>query len=267
MSRSSKGVSRDELIGTMFSDYFTEPDKAGEAYGQVFVQGAAAGAGDLALCIRHRNGRLTDVVYNASAYRGTCGEVLAVFAAARDVTKLAEAAKAARTMMESSLDSLVSISPEGKLTDVNAATVKVTGVPRDQLIGTAFSSYFSNPASANRIYKLVFEEGMAVDCPLSICHRDGSLTDVLYNASLHRDAEGRVLGVFAAARDVTKQMHAQRAYECQRAKEREKMVELEALQRLMVGRELKMAQLKREMAVLQEENERLRGRTPPAAPH
>ena len=49
-----------------------------------------------------------------------------------------EAFEAARAMIESSLDSLVAISPEGMITDVNQATAKVTGIPREELIGTSF---------------------------------------------------------------------------------------------------------------------------------
>ena len=49
---------------------------------------------------------------------------------------------------------------------------------------------------------------MAVDYPLTMRHRDGTLTEVLYNASVYRDAGGKVLGVFAAARDVTAQKQA-----------------------------------------------------------
>jgi PAS domain S-box-containing protein len=244
------GVSREELIGTEFSDYFTDPTKAHEIYQRVFSQGVAVD--DYALTIRHRDGTLTDVEYGASVHRGTGGDVLAVFAAARDVNKLTEAFTAARSMIESSLDSLVTISPEGRITDVNDATVKVTGVPREELIGTAFSDYFTEPGKANRIYQLVFTEGMALDYPLSMRHRDGSLTEVLYNASTYRDADGIVLGAFAAARDVTKQMHAQRQNAEQQAREREQLVELQHFQRLTVGRELKMTEMKKEI-------ERLRG--------
>jgi PAS domain-containing protein len=100
---------------------------------------------DYALTFRHRDGTLTDVTYSASVHRGTGGEMIAVFAAARDVSKLTEAYEAARSMIESSLDSLVAISPEGLITDVNEATVKVTGLPREELIGTAFSDYFTAP--------------------------------------------------------------------------------------------------------------------------
>jgi PAS domain S-box-containing protein len=238
------GVPREELIGSAFSAYFTDPARADMVYQRVFSQGVAVD--DYALTIRHRDGALTDVMYNATVHRGTGGDVQAVFAAARDVSKLTEGLVAARSMIESSLDSLVAISPEGRITDVNEATVKVTGVGRDELIGTAFSDYFTEPEKANRIYQLVFAEGMALDYPLSIRHRDGSLTEVLYNASAYRDAAGNVLGVFAAARDMTKQLQAQRENAAQQAREREQLIELQQFQRLTVGRELKMTEMKKE---------------------
>jgi PAS domain S-box-containing protein len=213
----------------------------------VFKKGMAA---DYPLTLRHRDGTLTDVLYNASVHRGVGGNVLAVFAAARDVTKLRDALASARSMIESSLDSLVAISPEGMITDANEATVKATGTPREELIGTAFSDYFTDPARANEIYQLVFARGMAVDYPLTIRHRDGTLTEVLYNASVYRGAEGNVLGVFAAARDVTTQMRVQRDNAEQQARERGRLAELEQFHRVTVGRELQMIALKKEIEYL-----------------
>ena len=160
--------------------------------------------------------------------------------------ELQEAFEAAHSMIESSLDALVAISPEGLITDANEATVKATGVPRQELIGTAFSECFIEPEEADAIYQLVFEKGMAVDYPLTICHRDGTLTEVLYNASVYRDGGGKVLGVFAAARDVTKQNRAETELVQQRLNELDRMAELEHFQRLTVGRELKMIELKKE---------------------
>jgi len=205
---------------------------------------------DYPLTMRHRDGTLTEVLYNASLYRDLKGKVLGVFAAARDVTEQRRAFEAARGMIESSLDSLVAISPDGMITDANEATVKVTGVPREELIGTAFSDCFTDPEKANRIYELVFSQGMAVDYPLTMRHRDGTLTEVLYNASLYRDLKGNVLGVFAAARDVTKQMQAQRETADEQAKALGRLAELERFQRLTVGRELKMIELKKEIESL-----------------
>ena len=115
--------------------------------------------------------------------------MLGVFAAARDVTAQKQASQYARSLIEASLDPLVTISPEGKITDVNEATVKVTGVPREKLIGTDFSDYFTEPEKAREGYQQVFAKGFVTDYPLTIRHKDGKLTDVLYNASVYKDVQ------------------------------------------------------------------------------
>jgi PAS domain S-box-containing protein len=110
-----------------------------------------------------------------------------------------------RSLIEASLDPLVTINVDGKITDVNVALINITGVSRDMLIGTDFSNYFVESKKAKDIYLQVFEKGLVADYPLTIKHSSGNFTDVLYNASVYKDEEGHVLGVFAAARDVTKQ--------------------------------------------------------------
>lgn len=376
------GVSREHLVGTDFSDYFTEPQKAREGYQQVFAQGFVT---DYPLTIRHKEGHLTDVLYNASVYKAAQGNVLGVFAAARDVTdskrllreysetknlldnilqssikysiigkdldyrilswnegarrnygycaaeilgkysqilhtpedvksgmvakllsnahdkglaegeferirkdgtrfmasvvvtrrndaagnpvgyllmssdisekKQAEqqlkfASQYARSLIEASLDPLVTISPEGKITDVNEATVKVTGVSREELIGTEFSDYFTAPKQARQGYQQVLARGSVTDYPLTIRHRNRQVTEVLYNASVYKDVHGNVLGVFAAARDVTAQKKAEAEIADQRRRELERLSELERFQKLTVGRELKMIELKKEIEEL-----------------
>ncbi len=114
----------------------------------------------------------------------------------------------ARSLIEASLDPLVTISATGKILDVNEASVKVTGVPREKLIDTDFSNYFTEPTKAQEGYRRVFEKGFVADYSLTIKHKNGNLTDVLYNASVYKDDKGKVLGVFAAARDVTEQKWA-----------------------------------------------------------
>ncbi len=199
------GISREKLIDTDFSNYFTDPKKAQEGYLQVFEKGFVS---DYPLTIKHKNGNLTDVLYNASVYKDDKGNVLGVFAAARDITAQKQSSQYARSLLEASLDPLVTISPEGKITDVNEASIKVTGVPREKLIDTDFSNYFTDPNKAREGYLQVFEKGFVSDYPLTIKHKNGNLTDVLYNASVYKDDKGNVLGVFAAARDVTEQKWA-----------------------------------------------------------
>ncbi|MRR16253.1 MAG: PAS domain S-box protein [Deltaproteobacteria bacterium] len=109
----------------------------------------------------------------------------------------------ARSLIEASIDPLVTISPGGKITDVNRATEDITGVPRDQLIGKDFADYFTDPEKARAGYRRAFLEGAVKDYPLQLRHTSGQVTNVLYNASTFADEKGEVQGVFAAARDVT----------------------------------------------------------------
>src|SRR5206468_4093524 len=170
------GVTREWLIGSDFSNYFTEPRKAREGYRLVLKEGSVR---DYPLAIRHSSGEIVDVLYNATVYRDAQGKVQGVFAAARDVTESKKTSQYARSLIEASLDPLVTISPEGKITDVNEAAILVTGLSRDKLIGTDFSIYFTEPNKARLGYEEVFQKGFVTDYPLTIRHQDGKLTDVL----------------------------------------------------------------------------------------
>ena len=117
----------------------------------------------------------------------------------------------ARSLIEASLDPLVTISIDGKITDVNRASEEVTGASREQLIGSDFSDYFTEPKRARAGYEQVFRQGFVRDYPLELKRRDGHVTPVLYNASVYRDDMGRNMGVFAAARDITERKEAETA--------------------------------------------------------
>ena len=167
---------------------------------------------------------------NTGEYRVTCSdgsvricELYATFLADslivtfNDITdrKQAEAAMIElsnynRNLIEASLDPLVTINIAGHITDVNVATEKVTGCVRQELIGTNFSDYFIDSELAEAGYRRVFEKGTVRDYPLEIRHRDGHITAVLYNASVYCDRNGQIMGVFAAARDITNLKRAEK---------------------------------------------------------
>jgi PAS domain S-box-containing protein len=193
-----------------------------------------------------KNGIVFPMSVTVSPIRDWHGTIVGASTIARDMTAR-QGFQAARSMLESSLDSLVAISPEGKITDANEATVQATGIGRHQLIGMLFSGCFTDQAKANELYQLVFAKGTAVDYPLTMRHRDGTLTEVLYNASVYHDGGGNVLGVFASARDVTNRHRAQQEIAEQHAKALERLAELEHFQQLAVGRERKMLELRRKL--------------------
>lgn len=116
----------------------------------------------------------------------------------------------ARSLIEASLDPLVTISTEGKITDMNEATIRIIGKTREELNGTNFFEYFTEPAKAREVYEAVFEKGFVADYPLTI--RDHKLTDVLFNGSVYRDEQGQVLGAVVVARDIVEQKRIEKAF-------------------------------------------------------
>jgi PAS domain S-box-containing protein len=196
------GMPREKLSGTDFFNYFTEPQKAREVYQEVFAKGSVA---DSPLTLRHKNGKLTDVLFNGSVYKDDRGNVLGVVIVARDVTAQKLLSKYSLSLIEASLDPLVTINIEGKITDMNQATVNITGIAREKLTGTDFFNYFTEPQKAREVYQEVFAKGSVADSPLTLRHKNGKLTDVLFNGSVYKDDRGNVLGVVIVARDVTAQ--------------------------------------------------------------
>jgi len=141
------------------------------------------------------------VSLTVSPIRDEDGRTVGTSIISRDMTELHHAVLYSRSLIEAALDPLMTISPAGKITDVNEATIKVTGVPREELIESSFTQYFTDPDRAQEGYQRVFAQGSLTDYPLTLLHQDGTMTDVLYNGSVYRDFNDDVLGVLAVARD------------------------------------------------------------------
>ncbi len=109
-----------------------------------------------------------------------------------------------RRLIETNLDPLVTFDQKGIILDVNEGTIKATGRTREELIGTLFADYFTDPEKAHKGAMLVFESGEVRDYEL-VMKGDGSETIVSYNASVYKDQTGQVVGAFAAARNITDQ--------------------------------------------------------------
>jgi PAS domain S-box-containing protein len=108
-----------------------------------------------------------------------------------------------RSLIESSVDALMTTNPRGIITDVNQQMEALTGCTRDELIGAPFKNYFTDPDRAEAGIKQVLSGNKVTDYELTARARDGKETVVSYNATTFHDRDRKLQGVFAAARDVT----------------------------------------------------------------
>jgi PAS domain S-box-containing protein len=129
------GVTREILVGSDFSDYFTDSDKARVGYNEVFNKGFVK---DYPLSIRHINGQITDVLYNASLYQNKDGSTAGVFAAARDITTrkaIEEKLRKLSQAVEQSPVSIVITDTNGSIEYVNPKFTEITGYSFEESIG------------------------------------------------------------------------------------------------------------------------------------
>jgi len=203
------GYSREDLIGTTFKGYFTEPDRAAAGVMQTLEEGFVT---NYELLLRSRHRREFLVSFNASVFKDMEGNVQGIFAVARDVTEqrrleeqLRESQIYNRGLIESSIDALVTVDPDLTVTDVNEQMVRLIGYTRDELIGSAFKEYFTEPERADAGVRQTLAQGSVTNYELVLKSRAGKRTVVSFNAGTFKNAAGHIAGIFAAARDITEQ--------------------------------------------------------------
>ena len=114
-----------------------------------------------------------------------------------------------RSLIESNIDALMTIDPAGIIIDVNRQAEALTGCTRDELIGAPFKNYFTDPERAEAGLRRALREGKVTNYHLVARDRDGRTRMVCYSATTFYDRNRRLLGVFAAARDMTDDRHLQ----------------------------------------------------------
>ncbi len=164
------------------------------------------------LIVRSKSGKKLPVSFNAAVFYDTEGEVVGILAAARDISQqkqieeeLREQQFYTRSLIESNIDALMTTDPLGVISDVNQQMVLLTGHSREELVGTPFKNYFTNPQLAEDGIRKVLTNGTVTNYELTIKDISGKETVVSYNATTFMGSDGKLRGVFAAARDITEQ--------------------------------------------------------------
>lgn len=113
-----------------------------------------------------------------------------------------------RSLLEASPDPMMTIGKDGKINDVNAAAETITGLSRNELIGTDFAAHFADYENAHSAFEEVLRGGLLRGYALNLRHKQGHSVFVLVDCSLYRDADGQAIGVVTAAHPVGAYMPA-----------------------------------------------------------
>src|SRR5438445_527691 len=212
-ARRMYGYEAEEVVGKLNSEVLHTPEDVAAGKPREIMEAALKdGKWEGGIGRVRKDGRRISARVVITARRNKQGTPISILLISKDISdeiRLTEELKATqfytRSLIESNIDALMTTDPLGIITDVNQQMVALTGYLREDLIGTPFKDFFTDPARAEEGIRLLLREGRVTNYELTAKSRDGRATVVSYNASTFRDAAGKLQGVFAAARDITEQ--------------------------------------------------------------
>jgi PAS domain S-box-containing protein len=182
------------------------------------------------------------------------------FATARDVTEnrlaheaLLQSERRFREILEETHLFSVMLDTEGRVTFCNYALLDKTGFMREEVIGKSWFDVFLPDDVRNRVSSMFFEKIKTGDMPSyfenDIQTRSRERRLVAWNNIILRNAEGKIIGTASLGEDITERSQFDKAI-------KEKMVEIEKLNKFMTGRELRIIELKKEVDELLKTNDK-----------
>src|ERR671935_174739 len=149
---------------------------------------------------------------------------------------------------------------EGRILQANDAVSALLGFREDELVEQSLSRFISPEETREFTAALreVVERGVTRNARLNPRSASGEIIPTTLNASALRDLDGKVIGAIGILRDMRAYERVVRDLEQSKTELQEKILDLEKFEEVVVGRELKMIALEKELELLRAENEKLR---------
>jgi PAS domain S-box-containing protein len=213
---------------------------------------------------RSASGEVIPTSLNASALRDPDGKVIGAIGILRDMRELDKARAYAESLIKNAPDPVFVSDLEGKILQANDAVFALLGFRPDEVIEQSLSRIISAEETRAFLAALreVVERGVTRNARLNPRSASGQVIPTTLNASALRDLDGRVIGAIGILRDMREYEQVVRDLEKSKSELQEKILDLEKFEEVVVGRELKMIALEKELETLRKEAERLKAGIP-----
>ena len=256
------GFRKDEVVEQSLSR-FISPEETKEftaALREVVEHGVTR---DAVLNPRSASGEVIPTSLNASALRDADGNVIGAIGVLRDMRELDKARAYAESLIENAPDPVFVSDLEGKILQTNVAVSELLGFRKDEVVEQSLSRFIS-PEEAREFtaaLREVVERGVTRNAVLNPRSASGEVIPTSLNASALRDSEGKVIGAIGILRDMRAYEEVVRDLEQSKTELQDKILDLEKFEEVVVGRELKMIALEKELEQLRRDADQLRGAT------
>ena len=209
---------------------------------------------------RSASGEVIPTSLNASALRDPDGRAIGVIGILRDMRELDKARAYAESLIKHAPDPVFVSDLEGKILQANDAVSALLGFRPDELLEQSLSRFISPEETREFTAALreVVARGVTRNARLNPRSASGKVIPTTLNASALRDPDGKVIGAIGILRDMRAYTQVVHDLEQSKSELQEKILDLEKFEEVVVGRELKMIALEKELESLRKEVERLR---------
>src|SRR5215831_60056 len=209
---------------------------------------------------RSASGEVIPTTLNASALRDEDGKVIGAIGILRDMRELDKALAYADSLIKNAPDPVFVSDLEGKILQANDAVYELLGFRPDEVLEQSLSRFISPEETREFLAALreVIERGATRNARLNPRSASGEVIPTTLNASALRDADGKVIGAIGILRDMRAYEKVVSDLERSKTELQEKILDLEKFEEVVVGRELKMIALEKELEDLRRDNEKLR---------
>jgi PAS domain S-box-containing protein len=253
------GFRQDEVVEQSLSRFISDEEtrEFTAALREVVERGVTRNA---VLNPRSATGEVIPTSLNASALRDADGKVIGAIGVLRDMRELDKARAYAQSLIENAPDPVFVSDLAGKILQVNEAVSQLLGFRQDEVVEQSLSRFISEEETREFTAALreVVERGVTRNARLNPRSATGEVIPTSLNASALRDADGKVIGAIGVLRDMRAYEEVVRDLEESKAELQEKILDLEKFEEVVVGRELKMIALEKELETLRAEVEKLR---------
>src|SRR5437870_433483 len=205
---------------------------------------------------RSASGEVIPASLNASALRDPNGKAIGAIGILRDM-RAYERSEAHRVGLNENAPDPVFVSDlEGKILQANDAVSQLLGFRQDEVLEQSLSRFIS-PAETREFtaaLREVVERGVTRNARLNPRSASGEVIPTTLNASALRDPDGKVIGAIGILRDMRAYEQVVRDLEKSKSELQEKILDLEKFEEVVVGRELKMIALEKELESLRKKS-------------
>src|SRR6059036_3985331 len=145
---------------------------------------------------------------------------------------------------------------EGKILQANDAVYELLGFRPDEVLEQSLSRFISPEETREFLAALreVVERGVTRNARLNPRSASGEVIPTTLNASALRDSDGKVIGAIGILRDMREYEEVVQDLEKSKSELQEKILDLEKFEEVVVGRELKMIALEKELETVRKKS-------------